>query len=85
VPRVRLATKSRRLNWLNCYLPCDPQLQTFDDTELLATLGEVDSLITASNGCEVVWAADLNYDIKQDNHFTRTVAAALTRMGLTSV
>ena len=66
-------------------MPCDPQLQTFEDTELLSTLAEVESLVTANNGCEVVWAADLNYNMKLDNHFTRTVAAALTRMGLTSV
>ena len=97
MPRARLATKSRRLQvqlltfptckvlWLKGYLPRDLQLQTFDDTELLTTLGEVESLITANNGCAVVWAADLNYDMKRDNHFTRTVAAALTRMGLTSV
>ena len=97
VPRARLATQSRRLQaqlltfptckvlWVNGYLPCDPQVQTFDDTELVATLAEVEGLITTNNECEVVWAADLNYDMKRDNHFTRTVAAALTRMGLTSV
>ena len=97
VPRARLATQSRRLQaqlltfptckvlWVNGYLPCDPQVQTFDDTELVATLAEVEGLITTNNECEVVWAADLNYDMKRDNHFTRTVAAALTRMGLTSL
>ena len=97
VARARLATKSPRLQaqvltfptckilWLNGYMPCDPQLQTFEDTELLATLAEVESLITENNNCEVVWAADLNFDMRRDNHFTRTVASALTRMGLTSV
>ena len=95
--RARVATSSPRLQaqlltfptctvlWVNAYMPCDPQLQTFDDTELLATLGEVESLVTANAGCEVVWAADLNYDTRRNNHFTRTVAAALARMGLTSV
>ena len=70
---------------MNGYMPCDPQLQTFDDTELLTTLGEVESLVAANAGCEVVWAADLNFDMKRNNHFTRTVAGALERMGLTSV
>ena len=54
---------------------------TFEDTELVSTLTEVESLINANIGCKVVWAADLNYDMKRDNHFTRTVAAALTRIG----
>ena len=97
VPRARVATRSPRLQaqlltfptckvlWVNGYMPCDPQLDTFDDTELLATLGEVESMVTTNSGCEVVWAADMNYDMARNNHFTRTVAAALERMGLTSV
>ena len=97
VARARVASRSPRLQaqlltfstctvlWVNGYMPCDPQLQAFDDTELLTTLTELESLITTNTGCEVVVAADLNYDMKRDNHFTRTVAAALERMGLTSV
>ena len=66
-------------------MPCDPQQQTFDDTDLLATLGKAESLVTSNAGCKVDWAADLNYDMSRDNHFTRTVASALERMGLASV
>jgi hypothetical protein len=45
VKRTRILTKSPRIQaqiltfqtckvlWINCYMPCDPQLQTFDDTE----------------------------------------------------
>ena len=66
-------------------MPCDPQLQFFDDTELLATLAEAEKIVTSNSSCEVVWAADMNWDPERDNHFTRTVAAAVARMGLTSV
>ena len=58
-------------------MPCNPQLNTFDDTELLNNLGEVESLVTANPGCKVVLAADLNYDMRRNNHFTRTMAASL--------
>ena len=97
VGRTRVVARSSRLQaqilnfetcnilWINGYLPCDPQLQQFDDTELLSTLLEVESLVTANSGCEVLWAADMNWDPSRDNHFTRTVAASLDRMGLTSV
>jgi hypothetical protein len=97
VKRVRAMSRHPRLQaqvltfptcnvlWINGYMPCDPQLQMFDDTELLATLSEVESIMTANSNCEVVWAADMNWDTSRDNHFTRTVAAALTRLGLTSV
>ena len=56
-----------------------------DHTELLSTLGEVESLITSNVGCEVVWAAELTYDMSRNNHFTRTVTVALEMMGLTLV
>jgi hypothetical protein len=97
VARARVAAKSPRLQaqiltfpacrilWINGYMPCDPQLQSHEDTELLTTLGEVERLITAAPDCEVVWAADMNWDRTRNNHFTRTVAAALERLGLTTV
>ena len=66
-------------------MPCDPQTQSFDDTELLSVLSEVETMMAANSGCEVIWAADMNWDQRRDNHFTRTVSAAMTRLGLTSV
>ena len=95
--RARVVTRSPRLQaqilsfsntkvlWVNAYLPCDPQSQQFDDSELLSVLNEVESLIISNKGCEIVWAADMNWDRSRDNHFTRTVAAFLTRLNLTSV
>ena len=56
-------------------MPCDPQVQTFDDSELLTTLGEVESLMQTNVGCKVVWAGDLNFEASRDNHFTRTVSS----------
>ena len=97
VGRERVVARSARLQaqilnfascnvlWINGYLPCDPQLQRFDDTELLATLLEVESIVTANSGCKVVWAADMNWDPSRNNHFTRTVAAFLDKMALSSV
>ena len=97
VNRARVVAKSPRLQaqvltfstckllWINGYMPCDPQLQSFDDTELLSVLSEVESIMMANNGCEVVWAADMNWDRRRDNHFTRTVSAAMARLDLTTV
>ena len=74
-----------KLVWINTYMPCDPQKQQFDDTELLESLATVEGIISASSDCEIVWSGDINYDERRDNHFTRTVTAALQRLGLTSV
>ena len=97
VARARVATKSPRLQaqvltfpscrilWINGYMPCDPQKQSHEDTELIATLSEVERLMAAAPDCEVLWAADMNWDRSRNNHFTRTVASALERLDLTTV
>ena len=66
-------------------MPCDPQTQHFDDTELIETLSEVERILASNSDCEVVWSADMNYDTRRDNHFTRTVSPVLQCLGLTSV
>ena len=87
-PRVQaqiLTFPACKLLWINSYLPCDPQMQQFDDTQLIQTLSEIEKMVTSSSECEIVWSGDLNYDPKRDNHFTRTVSATLQRLNLTSV
>ena len=86
-PRVQaqiLNFPSCKILWINSYMPCDPQLQQFDDTELIQTLSEVERIVNNSNDCEVVWSGDMNYDYRRDNHFTRTVLARLQKLHLTS-
>ena len=97
VPRARVAASSPRIQaqklsfpncrvlWINTYLPCDPQLQDYDATELIQTLSEIESIVTTEGDCEVVISGDLNYDLSRNNLFTRTVAASLRRLGLVSV
>ena len=97
VPRARVATGSPRIQaqklkfptcevlWINSYFPCDPQLQDYDATELIQTLNEVERIVTAAGNCEVIWSGDLNYDMRRENLFTRTVTATLRRLGLSSV
>jgi exonuclease III len=87
-PRVQaqvLTFTSFKVLWMNAYLPCYPQLQHYDDTELIQTLSEVERIVAEFSECEVVWAADMNYDTRRDNHFTRTVRPVLQRMGLVSL
>ena len=97
VPRARVAAGSPRIQaqkirfpncqilWINTYFPCDPQLQDFDTTELIETLAELEAMMTSNSDCDIIWSGDLNCDMKRNNLFTRTVTAALRRMGLASV
>ena len=47
-------------------------------------LDEAESLVMAAHDCEEVWGAKMNWDRSRNNHFSRTVAAALDRIGLTT-
>ena len=42
-------------------------------------------LVTAHTDCEVIWTADMTWDVSRDNLKTRTVWAVLDRLCLTSV
>ena len=87
-PRVQaqlLTFPACRVLWINVYMPCDPQLEHFDDTELVETLSEIERLVTESSDCEVIVSGDINYEPRRNNHFTRTVSATLQRLRLSSV
>ena len=61
---------------------CEKELDYFDDTELLITLSEVESIVSNHPGVETLWAGDFNYDLSRNNHFTRSVSSCLQRIGL---
>ena len=87
-PRIQaqlLTFPTCKIVWINSYLPCDPQMQNYDNSELIETLSEVESIVNNAEDCEVVWSADMNFDDSRDNLFTRTVTATLQRLSLTSV
>ena len=67
---------------LNSYFPCDPQRETFDDTELINLLANIRSLILTSNCSNILLAGDLNSDFNRQNRFTNSVAEALESLGL---
>ena len=87
-PRVQaqiLSFPACKILWINLYMPCDPQLQHFEDTELIQTLCEIERLVILSRDCEVIVSGDINYETRRDNHFTRTVSAFLKKLQLSSV
>ena len=67
---------------LNAYFPCDPQNVTFDDTELIELLVEIQLIIERSQCLHVVLAGDLNCHFERHNKFTNTIRSFLTNMNL---
>ena len=50
-PRIQaqsLILNNSKILWINTYMPCDPQLQNFDATELIVTLSEVEIFLYLS-------------------------------------
>ena len=67
---------------INSYFPCDPQTEHFDDTELLALLSDIESVIRSADCPNITLAGDLNAHFLRDNTFTRQVKNFLADMSL---
>ena len=54
-------------------MPTDPQLQQIDESEILETLNEIDSIICNSTFNDVILGGDWNYDPNRNTRFCRIV------------
>ena len=80
-----LQLPNSRVLWLNTYLPTDPQLQNYDDSELQEVLEEVRNILQSVQYDDVVWGSDLNWDPIRNSQFSRTMAAFVQEMGLATL
>ena len=69
----KFAFKSSSMLIKNAYFPCDPRVDTFDETELVTLLADIKNVVESSNCSNVLLAADLNSDFSRNTRFTRTV------------
>ena len=58
---------------INCYFPCDPRKDNYDDSELLDILTDIDNLIRKSQCSDIILAGDLNCHFQRQTRFTSTV------------
>ena len=49
---------SSRLLWINAYLPTDPRTIVFDETELLAVLGDIEAVLDNTHYDDVLISGD---------------------------
>ena len=67
---------------INTYFPCDPQKDSFDDTELLNLLADIQTLVAQSQCAHVLIAGDLNCHFNRYNRFTYTVQEFMEEINL---
>ena len=68
-----------KILWLNKYLPGDPGLENFDQTELRATLTGVKWGIENSDYDSILWCGDINADFSRNNHFRSIVGTFINK------
>ena len=67
---------------INAYFPCDPRVDSFDDTDILTLLADLRTIIEVSGCHNVMIAADMNCDFVRKTRFTDIVEEFLTDCGL---
>ena len=58
---------------VNCYFPCDPQNDRFDDSELIEILSQINTIRESADCSSILLAGDLNCDFGRNNRFIETV------------
>ena len=74
-----------RLLWINSYMPVDPQTQTLDETEIRATLDEVESIIENAKFHDLIWGGDFNYQSNRNTRYVRIMDEFFNKYGLVSI
>ena len=64
---------SGKLLLLNTYFMCDPQINNFDDGQLLALLDDIHGVIQQSGCTNILWTGDINCDFSRNSRFVQAV------------
>ena len=73
-----------KLLWMNVYLPNDPRVLNFDDSELLVVQRCVEDILDAGGYDDCLCAGDWNYDQRRKTGFATSMQQFLERVGLIS-
>ena len=69
---------SGQLLLLNTYFMCDPQLNNFDDVQLLALLDDIQGVIQHN----ILWTGDINTDFSRNTRFVQIVRSFIDSFNL---
>ena len=67
---------------INAYFPCDPQVDDFDDNEILAALADIEVLIRQAQCSDILLAGDLNSHFSRQTRLTNLVKDSFDDQGL---
>ena len=67
---------------INAYFPCDPQVEDFDDSEIVTALADIELLIRQAQCSDILLAGDLNSHFARQTRFTNLVMDAFDNLRL---
>ena len=82
---TKFSFPSRPILLINCYFPCDPRTENFNDCEVVGLLADLQSVIRQVQNVEVLLAGDLNCHFQRQSRFSIMVKDSLADLGLTIV
>ena len=80
-----LVINDYKLLWMNVYMPTDPRLQQFDETEILETLADIESIIFNSVFDDIIIGGDWNFDPRRNTRFCRILKEFFDKNELKSI
>ena len=82
IQAILLKTDFRNSLILNTYFPTDPKTDSFDATELLTVLADIQTLINDHDFTELIWTVDINADFNRKTKFVDTVGSFVNENNL---
>ena len=67
---------------INAYFPCDPQVEDFNDTEIVTVLTDIQLLIRNAPCTDILLTGDLNCHFQRGTRFTNLIRETLAELGL---
>ena len=77
-----LNINSAKILLINSYFPVDPQLNNYDESELIETLSYVRQVLLNNDYDHIIWAGDLNADFLRNSKHTRIVQHFIEELNL---
>ena len=67
---------------INTYFPTDPRCDEFDETDLLLTLSDINTVMMSHDFDRLVWAGDINADFKRNTRFVKIIGELICELDI---
>ena len=73
IQSLLIETMSDEILLINTHFPTDPSNDEFDETELLLTLSDINTVVMNQDFDRLIWAGDINADFNRNTRFVKLI------------